>query len=281
MAWFYYSLISALFTTFYILISRCRLKNQGDPRAFAFWSDFFGAVCLILIALFEKKYFQLNFFSLFIVIMVALIYGMVDSLLMKGRQLEEVSKTSIISQTGSIWALLGGVLLFKEALSIYKVIGILLIILGNLITLWKKQKFSFSKGIQYFFIGTFLGTIGYLIDKYMVGNIFSPGLYKAILFSLATGWIFISIPNRVARVKKELSLQKTWATVVGTCLALSIYFLMRALQIGEASKVLPICSLSLVFSVLAGIVVLGEKERIMQKIIGVIITFIGVFVLKT
>lgn len=280
MNWFYFSLLSALFITIYSLLSRVFLRTKGDPRAFAFWTDFSGAFFLILIAIFEKKYFQINTLSLLIILLVAVIYGTVDSLLMKGRQLEEVSKTSIVSQTGSIWALLGGVLFLGESFTIYKIIGIILIVVGNLVILWKQQKLTFSLGIRYFFVGTLLSNIGYLIDKYMVGNTISPGLYKAILFFLASSWIFISLPNRSQRIKKEFQVQKGAVVIIGFLLALSMFFLMKGFQTGEASKVLPVYSLSVVFSVLAGILFLGEKERLSQKILGVIITFIGILILK-
>lgn len=279
MTWFSYSLLSAICIATYSFLSRLLLKDQGDPRAFAFWTDFTGALVLLFILFFEKKYFLPTLFSYGIIILVSIIAGTVDSLLMKGRQTEEVSKTSTIAQTGAIWALLGGAAFFGESITFFKIFGIFLIILGNLTILWKKQEFTLSIGIKYFLLGTLLSNIGYLMDKYM-SAIISPAFYKTIIFILAAFWIFTGLPNRFKRITAELKLRKGTVFITGFLLALSMFFLMKAYRIGEASKILPVYSSSFVIAALAGILLLKEKEKTAQKLIGAVITFIGVLVLK-
>ena len=62
-------------------------------------------------------------------------------------------------------------------------------------------------------------------------------------------------------------------------LALSLIFLMKGLKMGEASRVLPIYNLSAVLSVVASILIFKEKQKIYQKILGIIICFFGLFLL--
>jgi len=279
MTWFVYTLISAFCIAAYSLVSRYLLSSKGDPRAFAFWTDLTGGLFLLFIVLFEKKFFIPSLIAYFFLIIVGIIAGTVDSLLMKGRQTEEVSKTSTIAQTGAIWALFGGIVFFNETITFLKLFGVGLIILGNLIVIWNKQKISLTLGIRYFLIGTLLANIGYLMDKYM-SLFISPAFYKSIIFISAAFWMFLGLPNRFRRLTSEFKLRKGLVFITGILLALSMYFLMKAYQIGEASKILPVYSSSFVLAALAGILILKEKEKINQKIIGAIITLLGVIILK-
>lgn len=280
MNWFVYALLAALCIAAYHILSRLFLRDRGDARAFAFWTDLSGAFLLVTLAIFEKRYFHPSFLSILTIILVAIIAGTVDSLLMKGRRTEEASTTSIVNQTGSTWAFLGGLLFFGESLTTYKVVGVLLILFGNLVILWKGRRIALSPGVKYFLLGTLLSNTGYLIDKRMVGDVISPATYKVVIFLLSSLWIFMSLPNRRKRISDELRLQR-WAFVAtGFLLALSIFFLMKSLQLGEASRVLPIYASSVVFSVVAGIVLLKERERLSQKVFGVLVTFLGVLVLR-
>lgn len=162
----------------------------------------------------------------------------------------------------------------------HKVVGVFLIVAGNLIVLWRKQKLDFSKGLQMIILASFLFVTGSFVDKFMVTDILSPALYKSAIFFLASFWVFVLVPKRVARIKKELRLQKQAVIIAGGLLGLSLYFLVKGFQTGEASRVLPISSFSLIFSVLGGIFFLREKERMKQKILGAIVAFAGMFLLR-
>ena len=70
------------------------------------------------------------------------------------------------------------------------------------------------------------------------------------------------------------------AFFVGLFLGLSIFFLYKGYQVGQASRVGPVYGSSLLITVLAGIVVLGERERVVQKIAGAVVAFGGVILLR-
>lgn len=55
---------------------------------------------------------------------------------------------------------------------------------------------------------------------------------------------------------------------------------MRAYQSGDASRVGPVYASSLILTVVTGIVVLKERDRIGMKLLGTAITFGGVLLLR-
>ena len=74
--------------------------------------------------------------------------------------------------------------------------------------------------------------------------------------------------------------QKTWIflTLSGIATGLSWLFYFRALQLGEASKVVPIDKLSVVISIVMAFVILHERVDLKTLVGGALIT-VGTFVL--
>lgn len=280
MNWLVYSLLSAVFMTIYSLLVRKSLKNRGDAIAFTFLLDLFAGISVFFFSFFEKKYSFLNLKMVIFIFLLTLVCAFVDLLFIKGRQLEEVSKVSLAVRLGDVWSLVGGAIFLKESLSLNKIFGVFLILMGNLLVLWRNQRIQLTKGLKMIFLASILFVTYSFIDKYMVGNILSPGLYKSTILLTTSLWIFILIPNRGKRIKDELKLQKGSVLLAGALVGISLYFLLKGFQTGEVSKVLPVHSLSLIFSVLAGIFFLGEKGKMLQKILGSILAFLGVFFLS-
>ncbi len=54
---------------------------------------------------------------------------------------------------------------------------------------------------------------------------------------------------------------------------------LRAFQIGEVTRIIPIVQLSTILTVLAGVFILKESENLNQKIIASLMAFVGVYFL--
>ena len=74
--------------------------------------------------------------------------------------------------------------------------------------------------------------------------------------------------------------QKSWIFLIlsGVATGLSWLFYFKALQLGEASRVIPIDKFSLVISMVLAFIILGEKITATKVIGGIVIT-IGTFIL--
>lgn len=280
MSWFFYALLSAISTTAYSLLVRVSLKGRGNAKAFTFLLDLTAAFLMVFLSVFEKKYFNFHFKTFLLFLIMTFLGAITDMLFIRARQLEEVSKLSIVIRLSSVWALLGGFLFFKEPLLPQKIVGVVLTISGAILVLWQGQKISLSKGIRIVILASFLFISNSFIDKYLVGNLASPALYKTMSLIVTCFWVFLMVPNSFGAIKAEFNLQKHLVVLAGIFIGVSSISIIKGIQIGEISRVFPIQSLYVIFSVLGGIFLLKERERIWQKILGAIVAFLGVYFLS-
>ena len=235
--------------TVYALSIRLLLKDKGDSKTFTFITTLFGGIVILFLLPFEKISYVFNFQIIIVLLLLSFAFAITDLLFIRGRQLEEVSNVSILVQLGNFWSLIGGAIIFKEVLTMSKLIAVGLIVLGSILLVWHKQKIKLTRGKYLIILATLLFTLCSFVDK-KLSSYFSASLYKGLLF-------------------------------ISEAMILFLFFLIKAFQAGgEASKVLPVFSLSLVFSVLAGIIFLKEREHIIKKIVSMILVLIGVFLLQ-
>lgn len=95
---------------------------------------------------------------------------------------------------------------------------------------------------------------------------------------LVMAWCIVFVTGRQHEVVNIT--QKSWIFLVlsGVATGLSWLFYYKALQLGEASKVVPIDKFSVVISMVLAFVILGETMNVKSIIGGLLIT-IGTFVL--
>lgn len=281
MTWFIYSLLGAILMTAYGLSIRLLLKDRGDARTFTFITTFFGGISVLFLLPFEKLTLVFDPRMLIIPVLLAGSYALTDFSFISGRQLEEVSVVSILVQLGNFWALLGGSIIFKEVLTLNKLAGVSLIVLGSVILVWQKTRIILSKGKYYILLGTLLFTINSLVDK-SLSRYFSASLYKGVLLLLEALVLFtFFLPQKFKAISAEFKIQGKKIILVGPLLSLSLFFLMRAFQVGgEASQVLPVFSLSLAFSVLAGILFLKERNHLAKKLIAMTLVLLGTYLIQ-
>jgi drug/metabolite transporter (DMT)-like permease len=280
MDWFFYAAASAVSFTVFSLVIRRFLLGKVDAEIFALLTSAVGASFLLIFSLFEKAIIHLSLLNIILIIVASIIYATVNVMFTIGRKLEDASAVSVIRQSSTVWAFLVGITLLGESLTQVKILGVGLIIFGNLAILWEGKKLELSRGLFLVLIASFLtGGISF-IEKLLVGKMLSPALYGAAAFSLSSVWIFLYLLKRKEQIRSQIRTHKTEALVVGFLLALNVYLIAKAVALGEISKVVPIHNLAVILIVLSGIVFLKEQDKIPQKIIGAIIAFIGVFFLR-
>lgn len=280
MTWFYYALLAAVIFTIYSLLIRIYLQDHGDALIFALLTNIVLGCTLLSFAMLGGWYLHLSDSRILLILLASVLVAAASALITWGRQLEEVSRVSVARQSVVIWIFAGGIMLLGEPFSVMKAAGVLLIMAGTLIAFWERGHFTASMGVLLVLGGSALAGGAGLIAKSMVESNVSPALYAAIISLLAGLWLFAALPRRLERVRAEVRLQHWRLGVAGGCLALTNFFLFRGYQVGEASRVAPIYSTSLIFTVLLGVVLLGERDNLRQKIGGAVIALTGVAILR-
>lgn len=194
-----------------------------------------------------------------------------------------------------IWVLIFGAIFLQERLSLVKLLGVFLIFLGIALAsfkkegvgrlkslwlrLWGQDKSLREKGIILSLVASFLAGFEALVIKYLLKH-FSPSVVifgargvSAVCFLLIIKNLKPQLENLVKR-KRGLILAHTLAGSAAT------FLFLWATSLAEVSRTVPITQSFSVLTVVAGIVLLKEQERLWQKILGGILAAIGVVLVK-
>ncbi|MFI5241219.1 MAG: EamA family transporter, partial [Microgenomates group bacterium] len=196
---------------------------------------------------------------------------------MKMHQFSHVSVSTIVLRLRLVWIPLLAFLFVGERLSYVNYMGIFTIFFGlSLVT--TPKEFFYDKGIKLAFLCSFITAVLAVIVK-----IISPYVSASIIvlaMSIPPVFLFpFFVKDWKKRTKDFYSKNITGVTTAVVANALSMYFQVQSLKIGNVSQVQGVFQAVSLTTVLAGIFLLGEKEKIWQKLIGSAIVLVGVYLL--
>jgi len=282
MTWLYYSLGAAISFTLLGIFSRVLTVESKNPRAF---SIVFNIICIIMsLVLFavtgSYKVFSLpTRFDAWIYLLIAsFFYGLNERLRFFISKLLEASIYSIVENISIVIAFIISFFLYKETLTISKLLGSILILFSFLlVSEFKKSKIS-ARGL---FLGIttsiYLG-IAMSLDK-KGALFFNPETYNVLLWVVP--FIVLYFPGiKLKEVKAEYK-QFSWKIILlGFFNFVGFYLGLKAFMLAEATKVIPVTQTFILMTVIAGTVFLKERNNLIKKILAGIIAVIGVFLLR-
>mgnify|MGYP001604650133 CR=1 FL=1 len=273
------ALLSAFFAFSWRITVRTKLKPGKNDIAFTALVDFFAA----LTAAFFIPFFGINFpnstelLGLFLV--SVFLSAISDYLLMFATKNADTADTSILMPLSNIWVLLLAAVFLKESLSVWKIIGVILIVVGSIVTLSRGRKFVINKGILAAFIYGWLITGTILIDK-GISNNFSLPVYSMVFYFLSSAILtLLTGKQSINKIVIEWKINKWWSAAIGAQWALFSLTLLFAYAHEEASKAVPIMRVFIVLVTIYSVFIMKERERMWQKIIGAIVVTGGALVL--
>jgi drug/metabolite transporter (DMT)-like permease len=273
------ALLAALFAFTWRITMRIKIKPGKNDIAFTALVDLFAALTAALfIPLFDIK--LPNSTELLWIFLISILLSAVsDYLLVYATKNADTADTSILMPLSNIWVLILSAVFLNESLSLWKIVGVILIAIGSIVTLYKGKKFVINKGIIAAFIYGWLITGTILIDK-GISNNFSLPIYSSIFYFLSSAFLTIlSGKNAFKKIKEEWKINKWWTVGIGVQWALFSLTLLFAYSHTEASKAIPIMRVFIVLITIYSIFKMKEKERMWQKIVGSIIVTGGALVL--
>ena len=275
----FFALLSAFFAFSWRITVRTKLKPSKNDLASTALIDFFGALTAVLFIPFFGIKIPSGTELLGLFLLSVFLSAISDYLLLFATKNADTADTSILMPLSNIWVLLLATFFLGESLSLWKVVGVVLIATGSIITLSKGKKFVVNKGILAAFIYGWLITGTILIDK-GISNNFSLPVYSAIFYFLSSAVLTILTgKNSFKKIITEWNINGWWNAAVGAQWALFSLALLFAYTREEASKAVPIMRVFIVLVTIYSIFIMREKERMWQKIFGSIIVTGGALVL--
>ena len=285
MGWFALALSSVVFFTTLNLLQRVLAVKSRDPRAMSLVFNFIAAILatLIFFVTGSHKNFSLpTGYSAWITLAVAcLMYGLYERGRFYAAKYLEASTLIIVLNISVVVAFIGSLFLYSEPLSLRKLIGATLILIALSLVSYNKKSFKRGsrvlKGIMIgFLISVFLG-IGWMLDK-LGAAYFNANTYSILVWTIPIAIIYFPY-IKLATLKNELKVT-SWKIAVLALLNVIGYLLqLKALELQEATRVIPIVQTSTLTTVLAGVVLLNEKEHLVKKVIAGFTAFAGVYFL--
>lgn len=193
-----------------------------------------------------------------------------------------VSEQILLSRASVLTYTLGGILLLGENVTGIKALGLLIILLGIIISSIRKGKFVFNKWA----IIQVISSIGFgftvIIDNVISQN-FSSGIYVLIqVFTSMLGLIILGYLLKEFPTKEKLSSKYIGVSLLaGLVSILGYFFVIKSYSLGGFVSISgAIGQIKIPIAVLGGYFIYKERENLLPKIIGAVTVIIGLILIK-
>ena len=271
-----YLILYVLFTQFYKIAT----KNSKNDGALTILLQLLGGICVLIFMPFFKMQFPTNI-STYIFLGIAIIfYAIADRVNTTARRGLEVSLYSILGQLSTVFVIAWGILFFKEEIIIKKLFGAFLILLGNVIVLYKKGKFEWNKYIIFSLLGNLAMSIGISVDV-GISDQFNMPIYVALTLIVPALLILLVERIKIKDVVSEFKNGNKKAILfVGISWGIMIIEMLRTYQFGTVTTIAPLLAITTILNVFVAYFMLKEKDSLWKKVLSALIVLIGIILIK-
>ena len=255
-------------------------KNSKNDGALTILLQFLGGVIVLLFVPLFKLQFPSNYMTWIFLGIACVFYAITDRVNTTARRGLDVFTYSILGQLSTVFLIIWGIVFFKEEIIIKKIIGALLILIGNVTVLYKKGKFEFNKYIVYSLIGNLAMSIAVSVDV-GISDEFNMPIYAALTLIVPSLMIFLADKVKFNDVIKEFKDgNKKAILLVGGSWGITIVTMLRAYQFGSVTTIAPIASITTILNVFVAYFMLKEKDSLIKKILAALIVILGIVLIK-
>ncbi len=283
MTWLILVIASAVFNSLSRILQKVLLREKdSEPFAFAFIFQLFLAFLFFLYAYLTKTLVIPDLSGLtFNLIIMAVLYSLGNIFIFYAFKTAEASEASIIFASSTLWTVVSAIFFLNEKLTVGNIVGILLIVIGLVVVNYSKSKWKLNKGHLFAILAAACFGIAFTNDAFIINRFTSVSSYMMICFILTSITILLFRPKLVKGVryfmKGKVLVNLLICAVFYSAMLFSIFEAYK--RGGQASIISPISQSSLILTVVASYFLLKEKNRLLNKIIGVFFTFVGVLFL--
>jgi drug/metabolite transporter (DMT)-like permease len=281
MNWFNLTIISAVAYATAELISKLVSDKKSEPVYVGIVAAAFTAFVSFGFATLHPMTIPTNVWALAGLVASAGLVAVGIVTYFEGLKASDVSEFALLSRIRTPFVVIGGILLFRERFSFMQVIGTTLVLYGVFLLSWEGGKFRFGKGSKYALITAVLFGAGALFDKAVI-SYYSASMYTFLNYLLTVAFLF---PLACFRFIEGAKLPKTSTIgillIVGTLYGISAYCIYAAYLVnGPVSLVSLASQFEIPITVICGILLLKEKQKILSKLTTMALLIIGIILLK-
>lgn len=275
--WTIVYLISAVVFAYNFKIAN---KNMKDPGALTILLEVItGIFSLLMIPLFDIK-FKINTSILLTLLIVVCIYAITDRLNTEARYGLETSTFSMVKRLSTVFMIIFGFLFLKEPIILNKLLGAVIIIIGNVILTYNKGKFEVNKYLLMAIISQFLFSIAMVINVDLSDH-FNLAFYTWITVTIPALLITIVGRHKPKDIIKEFNrYNKPRFLIAAFSWALMLNSSIRAYQLGSITIVAALLSLTPILNSLVELIFNKDTNKIIQKIVVSILLILGVILVN-
>lgn len=274
--WLIIAIAAGLFSNLTNFCARFALRKDNDPLSFALSLEISRALLFGLLAFVDFS-ISLSLKSVLLLSALGLFEPISIYLLMKMHEYNQLSVSSIISRTRMIWVVVLAFIFLGESLQAKQYIGIFILFIGLSIAV-SPHKFFMDKGIKI----ALLNAVGAAIITVLIKAASSYASIPVLMVWMSLPSLFI-FPLLIKDTRKRLSQfvgQNPMAVFGFTGSSLfAMYGYVFAIKHGSVSIATAVYHAMIIVAVVAGITLLGEKEDVVKKILGTLVTIAGILLL--
>jgi drug/metabolite transporter (DMT)-like permease len=257
------------------------LKETEDTKAFAVLFYGLTAIFNLGIGFFESiKIGSLTPLVIVLTVIVFVNWGIFGFLETNAKKYTEISTFMVLVKIGTVLSFILSVVFLKEVMTIQKVMALALMT-GTMVALIIRiygLKLKVDRGFIYSaLLGVILG-IGWTIDK-VVASVWGAVLYSAISSFSSSAFAMAVPPIKITAIKKQIKLITPMFIFLALINAVAYYYFMKAMTVGEVSKVVLVMTLNEILTIIGGVFFLKETSFWLEKIIAGIIVVSASFLL--
>lgn len=284
--WIAFAFGSALFAGLTAILAKCGIKNTDSNVATALRTIivlFFSWIMVFVVGA-QNGITTLTGKTIVFLMLSGLSTGASWLCYYRALQLGDVNKVAPIDKSSTILTMLLAFIFLRENLSVLKVIAMVAIGVGTYLMIQKKEvdkteEASGKKWLFYALASAVFASLTSILGKVGMQDINSNlGTAIRTIVVLIMAWVVVFVTGRQHTVKQIDKSSWLFLVLSGVATGASWLCYYKALQVGEASKVVPIDKLSVVITLILAFIFLHE-EFTAKSLIGCMLITAGTLIM--
>ncbi len=275
--WLIYALISSFFAGITSILAKCGINKTDSTVATALRT----IVVCIFSWLLVKDITNIETKTLLFLILSGLSTGASWLCYFKALQLGDINKVVPIDKSSIVLTIVLASMFLNEGISLIKFISIILIGMGTLLMIDKKDNSNTSNNKQwllYACLSSLLASLTSIFGKIGITNIDSNyGSAIRTTVVLIMSWVMVLITGKSSKLKVDKK-EIIFIVLSGFATGISWLAYYKALQVGPLSIIAPIDKLSILVTIIFSYFVFKEKLSF-KALVGLVLIIIGTLLL--